>query len=129
MSNYSKQREIILETLYLLNHPTAEQLYDNVHKNNPTISKSTVYRNLTVLLEDKQIRKIKVLDGPDRFDCISKEHYHAICKNCGKVFDFMYCFSDENFMRAIHNQTGITMDVDSVTVYGICENCKSNIEK
>ena len=129
MSNYSKQREIILETLYSLNHPTAEQLYDTVHKNNPSISKSTVYRNLNVLLEDNLIKKIKVLGSSDRFDFISKEHYHAICKNCGKVFDFMYCFSDEDFMRAIHNQTGITMDVDSVTVYGICENCKSNIEK
>lgn len=129
MSNYSKQREIILETLYLLNHPTAEQLYDNVHKNNPTISKSTVYRNLTVLLEDKQIRKIKVLDGPDRFDCISKEHYHAICKNCGKVFDFMCCFPNNDFIETVLNQTGITMDADSVTVYGICEDCKSKVEK
>lgn len=128
MSNYSKQREIILETLYLLNHPTAEQLYATVHKNNPTISKSTVYRNLNVFLEDKLIRKIKVLGGPDRFDFISKEHYHAICKNCGKVFDFMGCFFNKDFMEHVHNQTGITMDIDSITIYGICEDCKSKIE-
>ena len=28
MNNYSKQREIILETFKYLNHPTAEQIYD-----------------------------------------------------------------------------------------------------
>lgn len=32
MNNYSKQREIILETFKYLNHPTAEQIYDKVHK-------------------------------------------------------------------------------------------------
>lgn len=128
MSNYSKQREIILETLCILNHPTAEQLYDSVHKTNPTISKSTVYRNLNVLIEDELIRKVKVLGSPDRFDYISKEHYHAICKSCGKVFDFMGCFFNKDFMEHVHNQTGITMDIDSITVYGICEDCKSKIE-
>ena len=46
MNNYSKQREIILETFKYLNHPTAEQIYDKAHQDNPTISKSTVYRNL-----------------------------------------------------------------------------------
>lgn len=129
MSNYSKQREIILETLYLLDHPTADQLYATVHKNNPTISQSTVYRNLNVLLEDNLIRKIKVLGGPDRFDFISKEHYHAICKSCGRVFDFMCYLFNEDFMGDVHSQTGITVDSDSVTVYGICENCKLKVKK
>ena len=57
MNNYSKQREIILETFKYLNHPTVEQIYDKVHQDNPTISKSTVYRNLNVLLENKTINK------------------------------------------------------------------------
>ena len=72
MNNYSKQRMIVLETIKFLKHPTAEQIYDKVHKSNPTISKSTVYRNLNVLLNNKTIKKIKVLNGPDRFDYIDK---------------------------------------------------------
>ena len=35
MNNYSKQREIILETFKYLNHPTAKQIYDKVHQDNP----------------------------------------------------------------------------------------------
>ncbi len=57
MNNYSKQREIILETFKYLNHPTAEQIYDKVHQDNPTISKSTVYRNLNVYWKIKLSRK------------------------------------------------------------------------
>ena len=82
MNNYSNQRKIILETFKYLNHPTVEQIYDKVHQDNPTISKSTVYRNLNVLLENKTIKKIKVLTGPDKYDYIDKEHYHVICNKC-----------------------------------------------
>ena len=117
MNNYSKQREIILETFKYLNHPTAKQIYDKVHQDNPTISKSTVYRNLNVLLENKNIKKIKVLTGPDKYDYIDKEHYHVICNKCGKVFDFMYQFKKEKLKELIHNQTSVITNVDSIILY------------
>lgn len=128
MNNYSKQREIILEAFQYLYHPTAEQIYDKVHEDNPTISKSTVYRNLNVLLENKIIKKIKVLTGPDRFDYVGKEHYHIICNQCGKVFDFMYDFKQDELKEKIQSQTGVITNVDSITLYGICEECKSKIK-
>lgn len=127
MNNYSKQREIILDTFKHLNHPTAEQLYHKVHENNPTISKSTVYRNLNVLLKNKLIKKIKVLNGADRYDYIDKEHYHVICNKCGKVFDFMYQFKKEELKEIIHSETGVTTNIDSIILYGICEECKSKV--
>lgn len=129
MNNYSKQRIIVLEAFNYLNHPTAEQIYDKVHEDNPTISKSTVYRNLNVLLKNKIIKKIKVLTGPDRFDYVDKEHYHVICNKCGKVFDFMYKFKQDEIKEIIHNQTGVVTNVDSITLYGICEECKNKINK
>ena len=106
MNNYSRQREIILETLKEVNiHPTAEELYKLVNRKYPKISKSTVYRNINILVESNVIRKIKMLSGADRFDYICKEHYHAICEKCGKVFDFDYSFNknqvilSENFAK------------------------------
>lgn len=129
MSNYSKQREIILEIFHNLDHPTAEQLYEKVHQNNPTISRSTVYRNLNVLVENKKLKKIKQLDGPDRYDYIDKEHSHIICENCGKIFDFEYNFPKNKLKETIQNQTGVTIHIEGITVYGICEDCKSKIKK
>lgn len=129
MNNYSKQREIILNALYYLRHPTAEQLYNQVHKNNPTISKSTVYKNLNILLKNKVIRKIKLLNGEDRFDYIGEEHYHIICESCGKVFDFIYPFEKEELKEVIKNQTGVMTRANSITVYGICGDYKSKKEE
>ena len=126
MSNYSKQREIILETLKKTHtHPTAEELYNIVNNKYPTISKSTVYRNINILVESNVIRKIKMLSGADRFDYVFQEHYHAICEKCGKVFDFMYDFEGEKIKDAIQNQTRINAKTNSITIYGICDKCKS----
>ena len=126
MNNYSRQREVILETLKGVNtHPTAEELYELVNKKYPKISKSTVYRNINILVESNVIRKIKMLSGADRFDYICKEHYHAICEKCGKVFDFDYSFNKEELKEIIKNQTGIMTDADNIAIYGICEECNS----
>ena len=126
MNNYSRQREVILETLKEVNiHPTAEELYKLVNRKYPKISKSTVYRNINILVESNVIRKIKMLSGADRFDYICKEHYHAICEKCGKVFDFDYSFNKEELKEIIKNQTGIITDADNIAIYGICEECNS----
>ena len=126
MNNYSRQREIILETLKEVNiHPTAEELYKLVNRKYPKISKSTVYRNINILVESNVIRKIKMLSGADRFDYICKEHYHAICEKCGKVFDFDYSFNKKELKEIIKNQTGIITDAGNIAIYGICEECNS----
>ena len=126
MNNYSRQREIILETLKEVNiHPTAEELYKLVNRKYPKISKSTVYRNINILVESNVIRKIKMLSGADRLDYICKEHYHAICEKCGKVFDFDYSFNKKELKEIIKNQTGIITDADNIAIYGICEECNS----
>ena len=57
MNNYSKQREIILDVLRnSYSHPTIEDLYNIVHKKYPTISKSTLYRNVNILVENNVIK-------------------------------------------------------------------------
>ena len=51
MNNYSKQREIILEVIKNnRTHPTAEEIYILVTKNEPKISRSTVYRNINIFI-------------------------------------------------------------------------------
>lgn len=125
MNNYSKQREIILNVIKELFHPTSEEIYNKVHEVNSSISKSTVYRNIQVLLDNKIIKKIKVLNGPDKYEYNCGEHYHVLCKICGNVYDFMYNFNQENLKKEIYLQTKMNVKIDSLTLYGICENCKT----
>ena len=104
MENYSKQREEIIEVLEnAYDHPTAEEIYTRLKENLSTSSRSTVYRNLALLVNKKAILKIATPVGPDRYDLVRKEHNHAICLECGKVFDFIYPFDFNELKKDIYN--------------------------
>ncbi len=88
MNKHSRQRECIKEFLAnRFDHPTAETIYLNVRKDFPNISLGTVYRNLSLLTEHGQIRKLSTGVGPDRFDGNTAPHYHVLCTKCGSVLD------------------------------------------
>ena len=127
MNNYSKQREAILDVMRQnLIHPTAEEIYNLVVKKEPQISRSTVYRNINILAELGKIKRLKMTVGPDRYDYLYKEHSHIICEKCGKVLDFHYDFNKDQINKNILKQTEEHIDINSIIIYGICDDCKSN---
>ena len=53
------QRQIILDTLRKLSkHPTIDEIYVEIHNEHPSISKTTVYRNLRQLADNGAIRQV-----------------------------------------------------------------------
>jgi len=83
----TKQRSIILKQLESLKtHPSAEELFFHIKKEYPSISLSTVYRNLENFYETGLINKIN--SKPARYDARKQLHHHAKCIKCGKIFDF-----------------------------------------
>ena len=55
------QRAIVLEAVNNLHcHATADELYKEIIKKHPTISKATVYRNLNLLSEMGEIRRLEI---------------------------------------------------------------------
>lgn len=127
MKNYSKQREEILSVLKQMNtHLTAEEIYNRVKQNNSTASKSTVYRNLSQLVEEKIIWKISINDSQYKYDYPKKEHNHVICIKCGKLID-IDCFLDNNIIEnQITEKIGINAEVQTISIYCICDGCKNN---
>lgn len=127
MNNYSKQREIILNVIKnMYTHPTAEEIYIEVHKIDKRISKSTVYRNINILVDNNDIRKISMPFGSDRYDYFYKIHNHIVCEKCGKVFDFESEIPDklkEVINSQLHNKITLT---DSIKINGICCDCINN---
>ena len=87
--NYSKQREIIYNTLKSNPiHPTAETVHSLLRETNPNISLATVYRNLNQLSDIGEIKKIDGLESSSHYDHQTHAHYHFICNICklrGKV--------------------------------------------
>ena len=123
--NYSKQREIIYNTLAEnAVHPTAEKLHKILKAKNPdmNIGIATVYRNLKVLSETGKIKKISGLENSEHFDHNTHEHYHVICKKCGKVCDIDTELKSELILEA-QKQTGYKIESYDIAFVGICKDC------
>ena len=122
--NYSKQRALILETV-ISNpiHPTANQVYEQLHNENPNISLGTVYRNLNLLSEVGELKKIKVPNGSDRFDGRVERHCHIICNRCGKVAD-ADIDGVEELERQTEEKTGYSVNKLEIVFDGVCGECK-----
>ena len=121
---YSRQRELILKSLREnCIHPTAEQLYDFIHQEEPTVSLATVYRNLNLLAENGMVKKIEGLDGTAHFDHQTHDHYHFICTRCGQVFDVPYDIAPD-LETAVEKQTGLKVTSYDIAFRGICQNCR-----
>lgn len=124
MRRYSRQREIILNAVREnLVHPDAEEIYSIVRAKDPSISLGTVYRNLNLLSELGEIRKIQMAGGADRYDGNISGHHHSICSKCGKIMDYDYDFG--GLGNEVLTQTGIECRNITVTLEGICRDCLS----
>ncbi|MBQ7364179.1 MAG: transcriptional repressor [Clostridia bacterium] len=101
MKYLTKQCKLILAIIQEFGHMTAEEVYTEAVKQMPKIALGTVYRNLNELAQDGRIRKIRVPDGPDRFDKTLSPHEHIICPVCGKVLDLSVPGLDECLRKAV----------------------------
>lgn len=122
---YSKQRESVLNAARNLpGHPTAKEIFATVRWEIPNVSLGTVYRNLNVLAEDGRIREFTVDDNIKRYDSNLDEHYHCICKECGRIYDKdLSCLSTlEELTRHL---TDFEVQDYKLECFGICSDCQS----
>lgn len=122
---YSRQRESIKNFLCgREDHPTADMVYTSIRQEFPNISLGTVYRNLSLLVELGEIRKVTT-DGADRFDAKTVPHHHFICRRCGKVMDVMIPVENP-VMEVNENWDFGEVDECRMEFYGICNECRRN---
>ena len=117
----TRQRRIIHD--YLLStksHPTAEEIYMNVKKNMPSIAVGTVYRNLSLMTDAGEVRRITVPEHPDRYDGDVSPHDHLLCMKCKKLFDISSVGVD---LKKSDIPTGTLVLGYEVTVKTICPAC------
>lgn len=125
---YSRQREVIKEYLSGTDeHPTADTVYMHIRKDFPRISLGTVYRNLNLLADIGEAVKITTSDGAIRFDGVTAPHYHALCTECGRLFDLDMEISDSINAQAQACFDG-TIHSHSTLFYGVCRHCKNQAQ-
>jgi len=123
---HSAQRDAVREYLKSTKtHPSAEMVYEEVRKQFPKISLATVYRNLSLLVELGEAKKVATVEGNDRFDADTSEHYHFICEECNAVLDLEVPFAAQLDVEAGRNFAG-TITGHEVIFHGICPECKKH---
>jgi Fur family transcriptional regulator, peroxide stress response regulator len=83
----AQRRTILDNILDREDHPTADQVYDQVRKLLPTISRTTVYRILDGFVELGIITKICHPGSAARFDPKIHQHHHLVCLCCNNIID------------------------------------------
>jgi Fur family peroxide stress response transcriptional regulator len=117
------QRHAILA--YLINtmgHPTADEIYQALSDQFPNMSVATVYNNLRMFKEAGLVQELTYGDASSRFDANVEEHYHIICRQCGKIVDFHYPSLLE-VEEAASRATGFKVDSHRMEIYGYCTTC------
>ncbi|MFA7119350.1 MAG: transcriptional repressor [Sphaerochaetaceae bacterium] len=109
------------------NHPSAEEVYQIVVKDHPSISRSTVYRNLHNLVDEKQIRLVQVLNGPEHFDKTLAMHYHIQCTECNRASDIVVRTANDS--ETIVESSGYLVKSKEILYLGICPDCQEKIKK
>lgn len=103
-------------------HPTADEIYNEIVKDYPTISRGTVYRNLQRLCDMGEIQKLMIPGGADRFDHLCHNHYHARCIKCGCVYDVDMEYRSE-LEKCVRDTHGFIFTGHDIVFKGICPNC------
>lgn len=105
-------------------HPTADDIYNQVKIDHPTISLATVYKTLETLSENDLISKVTPLHDLARYDGENESHHHLVCIKCKKIIDI----HDENLnglSLSTQDNNGFEILDYRVQFDGICHECQT----
>lgn len=106
-------------------HVTPEQVYASVHKQNPAISRATIYRTLDFLCEMRLIHALQ-WGGQAYYEIASEEsHHHLICRQCNAV-EQIDNTTLARLIETINQQHHFSVDMDHIALFGLCRKCRSS---
>ena len=80
------QRELILAAVEKLGRATPDEVLAAVREQSSAVNASTVYRTLEVLEGLGLVRHAHLSDrAPTYHSVTDHEHFHLVCRNCGRI--------------------------------------------
>ena len=122
----SKKRIAIYELLRAAkDHPTAEMIYNCLKPLYPELSLGTVYRNLTVLMEEGLVISVGNVDGQERYDARLDLHAHFVCSRCHRVTDIELTPAEFELLGELDGRLNCDVEFFTLTVQGVCPECRN----
>lgn len=122
----TKTRIAVLEVFLSLNKPLSPfEMIEALKEKKIEVNKTTVYREITFLLKNNIIRKVRLLEGKAVLYELSHEHcHHLVCLKCHHIetlqVDNQLCQQEE----IIYHQANFKVLEHSLEFYGICNKCQ-----
>jgi Fur family peroxide stress response transcriptional regulator len=109
-------------------HPTAQDLFERLRGDFPSMSFATVYNTLDTLASAGLSGTLR-LGGAARFDPNVEPHHHAVCDRCGAVLDVAaetLAPSSATVRRMRKAAGGFSVRAVERVYRGLCAKCAAN---
>jgi Fur family ferric uptake transcriptional regulator len=120
------QRQLVLEAVTALRHATPEEICAEVQRTARGVNISTIYRTLELLEQLDMVKHTHLGHKPPTYHLAAEaEHVHLVCRECGEVYDVDPSVAD-GLVEVLDGGYGFETDVQHLTVYGRCRNCRKS---
>ena len=108
-------------------HFTPEGLHRELTDRGVRVSRATVYRTLTHLLNARLLREAVNVDGEVRFEPARRQghHDHLVCLSCGKVIEFASP-GIESLQRKVCSRHHFDPIEHTLQIVGYCSECRES---
>ena len=118
-----QQRDMVRFIFAQHNHFDAEQLISDMKQAGFPVSRATVYRTLTKLVDAGLLRRLEL--GPRMFyehDYGYPQHEHMYCQECGKVIEFQSAALDA-IIHDVCQEHRFQTNGHTFIIRGVCADC------
>ena len=118
------QRQIILDAIREIGgHAAPEAIFDKVQQKSAAINRATVYRNLDFLCEMRLVVAARIGRTAVYEIAGATPHHHLICRKFNSVSQ-LENGSVTSFYQHVEREHQFRVDMDHLTLFGLCLNCR-----
>ena len=121
MQRSTKQRRAIQEILKTSARPLSpKEIVDIALEQGETLSLTTVYRSLKIMVENEDLIPVEIPGQPARYELAGLDHHHHFhCDNCDRLFDIAGCLPEVHSLAP----DGFVATHHELTLRGLCPSC------
>ncbi|HJD23413.1 MAG TPA: transcriptional repressor [Firmicutes bacterium] len=122
----TRQKQLILALLEEAGGPlTAGEIYARAVRRQPSLAKSTVYRNLEAMQARGEVVRGRLESGESFYGAAHGQghRHYMICKGCNRMFALPAC-PLASMERDIEEAEGFAVTDHVIQIYGYCADCR-----
>ncbi len=117
------QRLCVLDVLKNYGHATLEDIEKQTKLKFPTLSLSTIYRNLNEMVKKGLLSELKLANKKEYYEITKENHAHLVCTKCGSIEDFL--IDTNEIIKKAQMSTSNTILDATISFDVICKECLS----